>query len=153
MTPAEKVAERNQLDPTTGARHSSELFWERPGMLLRMRSAAAATFAAWVMFCFAAVVVWRTINGPGFDEAASVHPLIGALRWLAIAGLAGSLLVVACAALPLAVATAWQAGRRRDRVALALFAAPPAGTRNLCSRNEGSGWSLRLGRISAPAAL
>lgn len=96
-------------------------------MLARMRSAAAATFAAWVMFCFAAAVVGPTTNDPGFAEAAYAHPLIGALRWLATAGLAGSLLVVACAALPLAVTTAWQACRRRDRVALALFAAPPAG--------------------------
>ncbi|PZS06372.1 MAG: hypothetical protein DLM56_00305 [Pseudonocardiales bacterium] len=105
----------------------SELVGARSGMLVRIRSAAAAIFAAWVMFCFAAAVVARTTNEPGFDEAAYAHPLIGALRWVAIAGFAGSLLVVACAAAPLAVAAARQACRRRDPVALALFAAPPAG--------------------------
>lgn len=93
----------------------------------RMRSAAAVTFAAWVAFCFAAAVVGRTTNDPRFDEAAFAHPQVRALRSLAIAALGGSVLAVGCAAVPLAVAAMWQACRRRDRGAFALFAAPVAG--------------------------
>ena len=105
----------------------SEPVCEGSGMLARIRSAAASTLAGWALFCFAAAVVGSTTNDPRFDEAANAHPLIGALRWLATAGLAVSLLVVVCTGLPIAVVTAWQARLRRDRAALALFAAPPAG--------------------------
>lgn len=96
-------------------------------MPARVRSAAVATFAAWVTFCLAAAVVGRTVNDPRFDMAEHAHPLIGTARRLATAALVGSWVVVATAALPLAVAAARQAWRRRDRVALALFAAPPVG--------------------------
>ncbi len=105
----------------------SDLISERSGLPTRIRSTATTSLAAWVMFCFAAIVIWPTTNDPRFDVAASAHPLIGALRSLATAGLAASLIAVATAAVPLAVFTAWQACRRRDRVALALFAAPAVG--------------------------
>lgn len=105
----------------------SDLISERPGLPARMRSTAMATLAAWVMFCFAAVMIWPTTNDPRFDDAANAHPLIGALRWLATAGLATGVVAVASAAVPLAVFTAWQACRRRDLVALALFATPAVG--------------------------
>ncbi len=106
--------------------HLSDLMSEM-SLPARMRSVVTTTFAAWLMFCFAAVVIWPTTNDPRFDEAADAHPLVGASRWLATAGLATSLVVMAGAAVPLAVFIAWQACRRRDRVALALFTAPPVG--------------------------
>lgn len=96
-------------------------------MLARVRSAAVATLAAWVTFCLAAAVVGRTTDDPRFDAAAQEYPPIGAAHWLATAALVSSWVVVICAALPLTVVAARRAWRRRDRVALALFAAPPAG--------------------------
>lgn len=105
----------------------SDLVPEWSGVRIRLRAAAAATFAAWVTFCFAAAEVGLTTNDPRFAYAQDAHPLIGRLREVATAALVVSVVVVACAALPLAVITAWQAFRRRDRAARALFAALPAG--------------------------
>lgn len=97
------------------------------GVPARVRSATATVLAAWVMFFFAAAVVGRTTNDSRFDDVAYAHPLIAAARWLATAALLGSVVVVACAALPLVAVAAWQAWWRRDPMALALFAAPAAG--------------------------
>lgn len=93
----------------------------------QVRSAASTTLAAWVLFCFTVAQVRPTVNDSRFDEAAYVHPLIAGARWLGLAALVGSLVVVVGTVLPLAAAAARQAWRRRDSVAFALFAAPPAG--------------------------
>lgn len=105
----------------------SDLISEGFGLPTRIRSTATTSLAAWVMFSFAAIVVWPTTNDPRFDEAASAHPMIGAFRWLATAGLAASVVSMAGAGVPLTVFTAWRAYRRRDLVALALFTVPPVG--------------------------
>jgi hypothetical protein len=106
--------------------HLHQLLKGPARMTTRMRSVAITTFAAWLLFCFAASGVAKSTEDLAFTDAGHAHPVVAATRLVAGIAFGLSLTAVVVGGLPLLAAVARQAWRRRDRSALGLLAVPPA---------------------------
>ncbi len=105
--------------------HLHQLLKGSARMTTRLRSVAITTFAAWVLFCFAASGVAKSTEDLTFAEVGHAHPAIAAGRLVAEFALGLSLAAVVVGGLPLMAGVARQAWRRRDPSAIRLLVVPP----------------------------